>query len=129
MKFYGRKTRFHNECWNRSRFGEILAVLYYQNLVKCSPVVTVHNYVSSTGKIARPLVCDASGPLSSQTPYLSLKFGEELAWVGKKERRGKANSYCRWNYCTFRENWYMGLMVLRSFMMKYSSEARAAAGR
>lgn len=30
---------------------------------------------------------------------------------------------------TLRENWYMGWILLRSFIMKYNKEARAAAGR
>lgn len=32
-------------------------------------------------------------------------------------------------YATLRENWYMGWILLRSFIMKYNKEARAAAGR
>lgn len=31
----------------------------------------------------------------------------------------------RW--ATLRENWYMGWILLRSFIMKYNNEARAAA--
>lgn len=46
----------------------------------------------------------------------------EGQWGGQETRFVKRES-------TLRENWYMGWILLRSFIMKYNKEALAAAGR
>lgn len=46
--------------------------------------------------------------------------------LGKRDAAALSPTAHRDN--TFRENWYMGWMAWRSFMVKYSREARAAAG-
>lgn len=54
---------------------------------------------------------------------VSVKRGLDGSTGGGEETR-RVN-----RHATLRENWYMGWILLRSFIMKYNKEARAAAGR
>lgn len=46
-----------------------------------------------------------------------------------KGPRGRQETWRVKRLGTLRENWYIGWILLRSFIMKYNKEARAAAGR
>lgn len=54
---------------------------------------------------------------------MSLKRGLNEGQGGMEE------TWCVNRPVTLRENWYMGWILLRSFIMKYNKEACAAAGR
>lgn len=49
--------------------------------------------------------------------------------ISTRTGEGREEMRCVNRPATLRENWYMGWILLRSFIMKYNKEARAAAGR